>query len=266
MRVGLVESHWLAYIPDLGYIVEPKAVVQHVDIKKMGHTLTTYPVHSAQGQYDVYAEHWARETKRVNDLCYENPSAIEYFDFNRAHFKSIFGNFFSVANVVSTTMQHSFLATLAEILAGNIGKILELRFAGNAGVKLARGVYEQVKKCVGVNSITETTVLAAATEYATELLRSKEASAVRNAVNMLASLLQKCNDDLSEERFRAEVVMGDLHHFHGHTNKAEGRYTGALNLLEASGKGTDDHRGFVDVNKRLASVKMNRHGGCCFFR
>jgi hypothetical protein len=38
--------------------------------------------------------HWANEAVRLNKAAETSPSALENFDFNRPHFKTLFGNFF----------------------------------------------------------------------------------------------------------------------------------------------------------------------------
>ena len=95
---------------------------------------------TAQGQWDTYIMHWATEAVRLNIGSQETVSALEYFDSNRQHFKSLFGSFFpdeSAQNVSS-------IEDVAQVLAGSIGRLLKYRFSPSSAVALARKIHEKL--------------------------------------------------------------------------------------------------------------------------
>lgn len=81
---GLARMGWFNFSSDLGYIIPANAMVPGTC------TVTA----TAQGQWDIYINHWALEAARLNTASQETTSSLEYFDCNRAHFKSLFGSFF----------------------------------------------------------------------------------------------------------------------------------------------------------------------------
>lgn len=126
---GLLECGWLLHNPDLGFVVPTNSLVVDDDRSSI----------SEETQWNTYLEYWAREAVRINNEAASCSSALISFDCNRTHFKFLF---LSLYKNISRVLPYSFgdKTSIANILAGNMGRFLNYRFTSAGGVVLAHAI------------------------------------------------------------------------------------------------------------------------------